>query len=665
MPYGEIKSERYSNLGGINTKVSRYITGPQQVIRLVNYDFSVPGSFTQRPDTSEFLGTSFGPYVHGLFEFVKTNGESYLLALSASNLFSVGSSGSYPLAPSFIADDGQILSMFTGSNTRMDVANFADVAWVANPFSAAFTVGELQARFFIRYSGYGADVSDAQPQPPPYNGGGIWYSPFSLTSGSSPILFATLGGWRYLSAYLTDRDTLGTANGPGRAFNLFNHGTTMVNFDIQDSLQNAKRNGISYLVIFREQIGYTAAALNTPAVSITTAVFQIPIGASINTFRDSGQGFTTDPAFSATYLLGATTGLRPNEFYPFCNAIVTGQTGTLISDVGFKQTGYPQYIAVYNNMAFYSGFFRFPSHVFWSQLGEPSHVANEDFSEVRTNNGDKVRAMINYNGQLIIGKQFSLHAVSGDDPDTVSFFDKTDEYGIMNNRACCVWNNNLWFLDGSGKGIGYYNGADTQIISDAVEDVFKRINLTAALEESFMIHVKSRNEVWCGVPVDGSPLVNAVVVYDYDAKSWATFEGLSPTAIAIARGTLNREALIIGTTLGTVRSLNTTTTGSEYVTTAVRFPFVTNFGWSTTQTYRRLYLDIDPVLGANHTFAARFYLDQSDTPSQTQMITTSQYQNRTDFGLPGKGLSVELIGGGTLPLRINGYTIESRFQRNV
>lgn len=645
MPYEEVKSERYSNLGGLNTKVSRYLSGQQEVIRLVNYDYSTPGSFTKRPDTATFLGASFGPRIRGLFEFTKTSGESWMLIQSTTNLFSFGVSGPYQLGGNALA----------GTTGRMDVVNYANWAWITNQWNVNYT-----GMAFYRFNGN--VLVDAQPLPPPYSVPDNFYSVFATTSGSSPILFATLSGFRYSTAYLTDRDVVGTANGPAGGYNFAGLGATMIKFSIANALSNVTANGISYLLVFRENLGYTAIQLNSPGVALTTAVFKIPLSSGISQFWDAGLGFTD----TATYLMSASNAIfKKNSYYPFYRASISGNTGQLISDYGLKQTGYPTIINTYNNMVFYSGFPLFPSHVFWSQIGEPMWVDNEDYNEVRTNDGDVVRAMVSYDGSLIVAKQMSIHVVTGDDPDTVSFSEKNNEYGFMNNRAFCIWEDILWFLDGSGKGVCQYNGANTSIVSIPVEDIFKRINLNAAFDEAWMLHVKSRNEVWCGIPVDSSALVNTIVVYDYVSKVWTTFEGLSPTAITIARGTLSKPSVVMGFSNGTIKSLNATFMGTEAVTTAVRFPFVSNFGWSSTETYRRFFLDVDPIVGVTHSFAINYYLNQSNTVSQTGTISTSAFQTRTDFGLPGKGLSVELVAGSSLPVKINGYTIESRFQRNV
>jgi len=602
-----------------------------------------------------------------MFEYVKSGGQSYLLVQSTKSLYAYGASGAYDLALGF--------SGLVGITGRMSVSNFDNWAWIANQWNVVDGLPQ-----FYRYDG-GVALEPAQMLPPPNVFTQPWYTLTAVNTGSSPVLFATLGGWRYRAAYLSDRNVVGPS-APKDSYFFGNFGADSIQLNITPSVNNANvlGSGISYLLIFRDTIGLSAALVrdnNAPA--ITTAVWKYPInGITPVSFFDTGLGYTSNG--SVTNLLSFTAAFyRPNEFFPFGPTVWAFQTGIstfggfsgqIINTAGTKQTGYPQIISAYNNMMFYAGFPLTPSTVFWSNLGFPEQVDNENFNEVRTNDGEVITAMIPYDGQLIVSKNTALFVVTGDDPDTVSFFEKNTTYGFINNQAVCTFENYLWGVDGEGKGIINYNGANTDIISDKVQDIFQRINLNAAKTEAFMLHVKSRNEVWCGIPVDGSSLVNVLIVYDYVAKCWTTFEGLNPTAVTIARGTLTLPRPIMGASNGTIRYLNASNLGTEAVTTAVRFPFVTNFGWSSTETYRRLFVDTDPILGTTYTFAVNCYLNQSSTSSlSTTMATPSPsvtpQQGCINFGLPGKGLSVELIEGSSLPLRLNGYTIESRFQRSV
>lgn len=668
MSYPENKSEHYSNFGGINTKVSRYITGQQQAIRLVNYDFSRTGALTKRPDTTQYRGASFGP-IRSMYEFTQLSGVSYNLSAGNSGLFA---SGPLTYGPSLAAPFNG-LNMATGGTLFFgDFEPMVDQLWIANvPVDNG--LGTFYRRFMKWSNIKGFPLPDVvyNAQMDLVSG---FVNNFTATIGVSDsaagVFFATNTGYRYSLAWVNNRDVEGPVYPVMWRKNIYDIGATSVfifpPYGASPAIySDFFNNDASALLVFRENIGVTAARANTPdVVSLSTAIFKIPaaaFAAGVSYLIDTG-------AANQTYLLGATTALyeMKTDIFPFSLSGGSFTAFNYLDDVNAqKRTGFPQLIAVYNDMMFASGSSLVPSTVFWSQKATPEWFENKSATSIRNNDGDVVTCMIPYDGQLVIGKRFSLHIVNGFTPDSLSFSEKTIQYGIMNNRSACVWEDQLWFLDGSGKGICQFNGSNVGVVTDPVEPIFQRMNVAAAKTEAFMIHAKARNEVWCGIPIDDSAVVNCIVFYDYSAKAWGTNEGLSPSAIMIAKSTLNRDALVMGFSNATSKYLNTTFTGAEAVTTIARFPFVTNFGWSTTQVYRRLYVDVDPVLGVTQSFNANLYLNQSDTAALGTTIPTTQYQTRIDFGLPGKGLSVELIEGSTLPLRLNGYTIESRFQRNV
>ena len=417
--------------------------------------------------------------------------------------------------------------------------------------------------------------------------------------------------------------------------------------------------------MFRDTIGITAAQLNQPDTAVTTAIWAIPLFPGNTQIIDDG---TT----GQTYLLNPQSvgGLIQHDYYRFDTTNLLSPplippASVVGASLGIKNTGEPRFLSMLNNMAVYSGFSMAPSHVFWGELGYPEWVQNDSYNELRTDDGDVNTGSVAYNNIVVHGKYRSLHEMSGTSPDNVSFTVTTTQYGFLNNQSQAIFNNQLWFLDGQGKGIGQYNQANTEIISTKVEPYFKRLNLDAAKRSAWMIHAKQRNEVWAAIPIDGAILPNVIIVYDYISNGWTTYEGLSPSAVMIAKGTLNIPTVVMGFSNGDMRYMNATYMGTEFVTTAVRFPFVTNYGWSATQVFRWLFLDVDPVVGVTHSFSTNYYLDAGNSAALSGSIVTAAYQTRTDFGLPGKGLSIELIEGSTLPCRLNGYTVGSRFQRNV
>ena len=70
MSYPKLKKESYVNAGGINTKMSVYITGEREVLDLVNYDLQNIGAWTQRPGmTNAVSGNTFGVGASNRYNF--------------------------------------------------------------------------------------------------------------------------------------------------------------------------------------------------------------------------------------------------------------------------------------------------------------------------------------------------------------------------------------------------------------------------------------------------------------------------------------------------------------------------------------------------------------------------------------------------------------------
>src|SRR5574343_1781653 len=79
MPHERFKSESYQLLGGINTKVSSYQTGPFEFLDLTNLDFQTPAALSQRWGSTMYVGQTFGAKITSLFEYAKITGESYVM----------------------------------------------------------------------------------------------------------------------------------------------------------------------------------------------------------------------------------------------------------------------------------------------------------------------------------------------------------------------------------------------------------------------------------------------------------------------------------------------------------------------------------------------------------------------------------------------------------
>jgi hypothetical protein len=187
-----------------------------------------------------------------------------------------------------------------------------------------------------------------------------------------------------------------------------------------------------------------------------------------------------------------------------------------------------------------------------------------------------------------------------------------------------------------------------------------------------MIHVKMRNEVWTLIPIDGSEYNNLIVIYDYIAKAWYTADcprgGITCSNVLSLSD--DKPVPFYGTTGGLVGSWGSSFIGDNGsgVTYVIKSRFFSDMGNTTTKMFRRLFLDAFVPSGSTQTFYCNFYSDHQDTPyySTTMVISANPVQQRIEFGVPGKAMSVEMFYLGEAgPLQLSGFGIAYRYQRDV
>lgn len=392
--------------------------------------------------------------------------------------------------------------------------------------------------------------------------------------------------------------------------------------------------GITALIIYR---GYSGAAM--------VEVGSVPAGTA--SFNDLGASYTERLA-------------NDNLFFQ-------SSTGALIQ-VTDNTKAAPRSLELWNNQLFLVSF-PFPqselSTFRYSAIGEPEGVPPENFEEVRTNDGDILTAAKAFGGQLVVCKGRSTHALTGNDPDNFELREVSDQYGCISPRAIAVFDQKCWYLD--QKGICEFDGSNTRIVSTSVEETFAAMNLPVAKELAQMFHVKHRNEVWCNIPTNGASFLNTIVVYDYDVQGWWTVEGIDASAMGIFTNDMGQPTTGFGDFSGAVSYFGASLMSDNQrgMTCRVRFPFKAVEESATEHQFRRLWLDTDPQYGGTKVITVNMYKDQGNTPVLSRTIYQSEFQTRTEFGIPAKDLSIELIFSEASPLRINGYTLGHRFQRDV
>lgn len=575
MPYPKLKDERYSNFKGVNTKASKYLTGPNEALEIINWDLSKPGALTKAPGTTQYIGATTSGRVGGFYEFDRLSGASYVMVSANTNMYTVAGNSLNPVRTGLT--NGGIF----------DFVTFVDRLFATNGSE------------FFKFDGSNTTNYSLPPGA----------TPTSLSaSGSGGGLSGTIS---YAYGYLNDRGYFG----PAVNFRTTSQtGSTQI---VVNGLTSWSGYGISAIVIYR---GYDSG----PFYAIGTA------SPSATSFTD------TDLPL-----------------------------GTTIASEALWVTMAPQSIELYNNQLFLVGFSAYPSTFMYSDIAEPESVQPDSNEEVRTNDGDYLTAAKAYYSQLVLFKTKSTHALAGEDPDNFSLREVTDQYGCLSKRAAAVWEQRLWFLD--QKGVFEFDGSNISNVSAKIEDIFRHMNIPVAKELSQMIHVKDRNEVWTSIPADGASFINTVVVYDYIAEGWWYRKGVNICSMGVFTGSLPLESVGFGGFSGSVHYFGSSlfTDNGMGMTLSVRFPFDSYDQHSTEHEWRRLWIDLDPSMGATKTVTVNFYKDQGSSYVLQRTNVQSEFQNRIEFGIPSKDLSVEFIHNEDQAIRLNGYTLAHRYQRDV
>lgn len=579
----KFKQDSFQNFGGINQKVSRYMTGEREALVLENFDFTTPGAWTKAPGSTFYSGATVAGRITGLYEFERLSGFSQVIFTANTNAY-----------------------FFAGA--------------VPTPFRSGLTSGAIFD--FVTFT----DLLFATNGVDAFKWDGTIATNFSCPAGTPTLLSGTLG-----------------ATSPGFS-GIFSY-------------------GVGYLTQYGFRSPVTFGATNS-----TT-------GAHI-----ALSGFTTPPGFGITSILFYRTSPSGSDYFQIGSAAAGSATfvdtglplSALIAPETVFWTASPQFYEIFQNRLFQGGFTNIPgssltsSSVVFSETGQPENILQNNNFEVRTNDGDRVSGLKAYQQSLYIFKERSFHRLTGDSPQTFDLNEISDQYGCISNRAIAIYEDVLLFLD--RKGVVEFNGAGTRVVSTPVEPIFLSMNVNAARQNAVAIHNRLRNEVWFGIPIQGSTLNNVTVVYDYYSKAWTTFKGFEPSSLSVIRGALDAPAAFYGSYNGSVHFTGATLTAhnGQPIVCKAQTQYFNLLGQSITTQWRRLYTNTNVVPGG--TMGVVFYndADGSQTIAHTAIISLDNFQSREEFGIPAKNLSIEYtFTSATFALTVEGLTIEGRMQRKV
>lgn len=703
----KFKLESYTLLGGINQKVSQYNNTIFEFLDIKNMDFQTPGALTQRWGSTQYISQGFSNPITSVFEFQKLNGSSFVFVGHTGGLWFGATTGQsqgvslnaysstiqiqLPTFPHYqaVAQAGPVYSFqnrvininykdidgLKWITTATTIVSINPIAHSTNVISSKPLVDNLftaNGNNFLRFDGSTFWTNN-------YINPHVTSSEVTVTNSPSyAIGMASFGMHKFYASYVNNRGfeseiypiffmdfgsaSFGTSLIPG------SFGGSFVEAYVD--LYTPSAYGISTINIY-SHFGPTTALdpsagfdywyppyvkiRSTPAsTGETTRVYVgAAYDASLINISKLAQnvGGLPDGILQDRLLFGSS----------FNNVFGSSLNGNMFSYENYS----PKFLSSNYNIMFASGFSALKSTVFFSDTAEPQGYNLENSFEVRTNDGDEISGQITYGYRTMVFKRKSSHMFTGDNANNLVLSEISSVYGCINNECACLFENMVAYLD--FKGIVVYNGSNPELISQKIQPIFDRINLSSAINTACMVHDKLRSQILCAIPIDGSTQNNITIVFDYLARSFTTYDGFNPTVFAQIQGRNSSRNVFYGTSSGLVNWFGPSflSDNASGFTCYFKTKFNQEMGESVQKQFRRLYLNAD-VGSATFVMPINFYQDYGTSKVIQSTFILSEFQSRYDFGISAKSLAYELSNLQTSSVfRIYGFTIESRRQRNV
>lgn len=632
MSYQKRRETHYNLYGGVNEKTSKYNLQNQQVSDLRNMDFNVPNALSKRPGFTQMAQFS-GP-INNIFEFERLAGASYLMVSSDDGLY--------------YRDGTTFASVITGltSGQAFDMLAFTDQLWAANGETFIYWTGDTLYPHQLAPTN-NASRSFAGSTTAPLNFLGVTNTSASensmLISGKYAVLddVGNLSPFKFLETGLSPKNPLLSQPYGSNTFAISGFTT--------NGIAGATAFAI-YLYLYDTNGGFDPAGI---------AGGSDDSGFARNIPFDAYRFITFLPTSTITFAVA-----NADFNFPEIYNINPGYTGPPFA---FGESYTPKYIENFQERLLLSGFSTSPSVVFFSDIGNGNFVEPQNFFEVRTNDGDRITGTKTYRNEALIFKRNSFHRLIGNSPDNYQLIEISTEYGCLSNQAIVEFQDKLAFLD--ERGVVMYNGSNYEIMTNTIELTLRRMNIDAAIDQAVAVHLDFRNQIWFGIPVDGSEVNNLTIVYDYLLNAWTFFDGFDAGAFAMARNELDRDYLWFGGQSGVLSYFSPSFYGDNGsgITCVVETKFDAPDGQNIQNMFRRLFVDVNTPTGTTGTIDVEVFADYNNAlVQQTFAVYQNQFQTRTDFGVQGKSVAFKMTHNSpSLPLEMYGYTVQRRYLRDV
>jgi hypothetical protein len=701
----KFKSERTA-LAGINSKASPFLVGNTEFLNLMNMDHQVPGALTQRWGSTQYIGQTFAGQINSLYEYEKLNGSSMIFTSHSGGIWFGATTGQYQgisytnvgatiqthglfytvaaaaggaafppvqqyISWNYLSNEKTPIGFPTGSSSgfmehasplqnfqnNLDYITFENYLFMADGDKFAKFDGSTMTRVGLPYPQ--AEWVGASFLNPAGAAVGLIGVPTGDAFGASVTGSTAIGSFQFFISLVNDR---------GFESQIW----PIAKFDAN----SASFYGASFIAStfdVRTPFGYGISAINvysfysqgTTTLWSPGYVFNSRYPASGSTVTTISLGTSTGGFSGLINNIGELPDPIVNTYFGLGTTFVRGASQNVVISEVSQTPFYPKFLEVYKNRVFAAGFSGALSNVKYSDLGEPEgYQLGNDF-EVRTNDGDIISSLKAYSTRLYVFKRNSFQALYGDNPTNFYLQEISQTYGCLNNHCCIIYNDLLLFLDRTG--IMQYDGSNLQSISEKINPIFDRMNYSAAVTNARMVHDKLRNEVLIAIPIDGSTVNNITITYDYMSQSWHYESGYTPSVFAAIKGYNNTKNAFYGTPSGVINWFGPSflaDNGTGY-TCVIKTSWFHEMGETTEKQFRRLFLNINPT-GTTFTLPVKFYQDYGASVVKSMTIVQSEFQTRTEYGLPAKSLAYEIFSNQTASIfQVTAISTEVRKQRGV
>ncbi|MBY0451221.1 MAG: hypothetical protein K2X01_11415 [Cyanobacteria bacterium] len=204
-----------------------------------------------------------------------------------------------------------------------------------------------------------------------------------------------------------------------------------------------------------------------------------------------------------------------------------------------ETTGYPSLVEVWKNRLWLSGNPEKPYRLYWSEPGNHggwTTAGGAGSVDVNRNDGQKITGIKTYFDSLAIYKERSIHQLIGDAPPGTGGPNEfrlrpiSTDIGCVAPKTIINVGNDQYFLAedqvASLKTTNAFGDVNTQNISYKIQPILTRIN-RSFVKDAFILHQRSKDQIWLFYPDGVSDRNNKVVIYDYGLGAWTQRNGLT------------------------------------------------------------------------------------------------------------------------------------------